>query len=178
MSKDLMIDIESLSLKKNAAIISMGYLIFDSEKETKFKHEVLTVIDQCENFNGRDVNWDTIKFHLGLTQETHQYLMTDFSVLLKQALINLSDYIKKHKPKRVWANGICFDISVLENCYEQYELEIPWKYNQVSDARTLYKAYPLHPMGWAEAKSKVKGDAHNPLYDSRVQAHLVREALL
>ena len=170
--KDLMIDIETLSLKPNAAIISMGYLMFNPEKGKNFTHETLVVIDQGEDFNGRDVNWDTIKFHLSLVEETHQYLLGDESTSLERALDDLSDYIKKHKPKNIWANGICFDIGILEDAYNQLGITIPWKFNKVRDARTLYK---FCEVDWEAAKRKTKGNAHNPLYDARVQAHLVKQ---
>ncbi len=176
---DLMIDIETLSTETpKAAVISIGYLMFKpNNSKNGYYYSRLVIIDQGENFNNRYVNWDTIKWHMSLPEGTNSYLNTDNIVSLKQALIDLVNYIKKHKPNRIWTNGICFDISILEDCFKQFSIKVPWKYNQTSDARTMYKICNLQKTDYDIAKPIIKGNTHNPLYDCKMQVNLLKLCL-
>lgn len=174
----MMIDIETLNTKRDSAIISMGYLMFSRDKLGEMSKEKLVCIDPFshEGYGTRSISWSTLKFHLSLPQETHQYLLEGNEVSLMKALTDLSSYIEKHQPQEIWANGICFDITILEDCFEMMEVPIPWKFNQVRDARTIYKEAKITAEHWSGAHEFAKGSLHNPLVDCKVQAYLLQGA--
>jgi hypothetical protein len=47
----------------------------------------------------------------------------------------------------IWANGITFDIVILEHAFKSYEMGLPFKYYKVLDARTVYNLWPDLPRG-------------------------------
>ncbi len=69
---------------------------------------------------------------------------------------------------KVWAQGICFDIGMLEHMSYQFGHPIPWQFYQVEDSRTLINRMPVDP------RKSFTFDAHNALEDARWQAKAVQ----
>lgn len=64
----------------------------------------------------------------------------------------------------VWAQGIAFDIPMMEDICRQFNEPIPWAFWTVEDCRTMLNRMPKDPRkGFTFA-------AHNALEDSRIQA--------
>ena len=108
----------------------------------------------------------------------------------KDALTAFRRWIKSSPTSEVWAQGPTFDIVLLENAFRRYDIEIPWKFYEVRDARTLTSItgiYKRHHQQLVE-KEKVKVakiiiapnvqnmEAHHALYDCWVQILAVSEA--
>jgi hypothetical protein len=70
------------------------------------------------------------------------------------------------RSNRIWANGITFDIGILENAYAEHKQAVPWKYYKVMDARTIFKV---------ASADKLK-NSHNALEDCRNQIEMLRSA--
>ena len=170
---DIMIDIESFDVEPTAVIISIGYVIFDPLEQGDMGGEQIVVNPDTQK--NRSTSWDTIKFHLGLPQEAHKYLLRGEEVHLKIALRHLAHHIGVHKPERVWANFVCFDIGVLENAYRQCGLPIPWEFHQIHDTKTLYRFCGITKEDKAAALKALGGEAHTPLTDCRVQVKLLQQ---
>lgn len=176
---DFIIDLEFLSLNdSHTAIISMGYGMFNPLDLNPLLEQELVVIDQDKDFNGRNVDWDTIKWHMQLGKEVNAYLDTIEVCSLRRALQDLRIYLEKFRPDRVWTNGIGGlngDITILEDAYQQYDMEKPWKYNQPSDARTIFKWHGVKRSDWKVAeKSTGATSKHNPLDDCMNCARLIQ----
>lgn len=151
---NVMIDLETLSTHKNAAIIEIGAVEFN--KETGETGEMFNVIikpsDWCKN--GRHVDGETIQWWLSQSDEARKRfteISEDITVMkLEDALHqlryfimgcdNLDDRSKEHVV--VWGNGSTFDISILEDAYEYFGIELPWKYWSVNDVRTIVDLNP------------------------------------
>ena len=63
----------------------------------------------------------------------------------------------------IWARGTDFDIPLLTNLFAQYDLAVPWKYNQVRDLRTISKLFP-------NIVPTANNNPHNALSDALCQA--------
>jgi hypothetical protein len=89
---------------------------------------------------------------------------------LEASLIALSAFIKKSGGS-VWANGVLFDIGVLENAYESLSLNKPWHYGNIRCLRSIRLIYPEFDVLMKERR----GDraAHNALDDAEDQASIL-----
>lgn len=68
----------------------------------------------------------------------------------------------------IMAQGITFDIIILENMFRQYNMPIPWAFWMVEDSRTLLNRMIEDP------RKQFNFDAHNALEDARVQAKSIQ----
>jgi hypothetical protein len=80
-------------------------------------------------------------------------------------------YKNNHNNSKVWGNGATFDISILENMFDMYDINHPWIYYNVMDLRT-FKRF----VGKGEKVQK-SGVNHNALDDAKSQAQYVLDHL-
>ena len=147
----VMIDLETLSTHNNAAIIEIGAVEFN--KYTGDVGEKFNVIidpkDWCKN--DRHVDGETIQWWFNQTNEARKRFTNKKNeyVILKQALWRLRWFIKDcdtaddDKDVVVWGNGATMDISILENAFNYFDIEIPWKFWSVNDVRTIVDLNPI-----------------------------------
>lgn len=165
-----MIDIETLSIKPNAVVLTLGAVQFDpfnhvehyfSEKYFRFD-----IDEQIEL--GRDVNEETVEWWGKQSDESRVEALSDegrvvFDVYSKE----LTKLVVQSK--RIWAQGPVFDMGILENLYRQKSTPIPWQYYNVRDSRTLLKAL---------GDSRNAGTkAHNALEDCKEQIRAIKRVV-
>lgn len=133
---DIMIDLETLSLKPNAAIIDIGAVCSNGKFSAKINPSAYETETQ---FN---VDYNTVEWHRTKNSLNWGVYITYPDRDLLGALGELSDWITMMGGTPViWANGTSFDIPILEHAYRVYGMEIPWKYYNVRDYRTLREMY-------------------------------------
>lgn len=167
---DLMIDIETLSIKPNAVILTLGAVTFDPfDPEERFFSESYFRFDIDEQLDlGRDINEDTILWWGKQSDESRLEALTEddrvkfdtYAPAITKMVVNA---------KRIWAQGPTFDICLLENLYRQKDTPIPWQYYNVRDSRTLLQA--LGDSRNAGAK------AHNALEDCKEQIRAIKRVI-
>ena len=59
---------------------------------------------------------------------------------------------------------------MLEDAYRQHKIDIPWKFWNVRDCRTIKDLYESSRGGW---NKQVGGNAHNSLHDALYQAQYI-----
>jgi hypothetical protein len=166
--KDLMIDLETLGSTPETPVISIGAAFFDIQTK-KIGPTFYMALDVNEQIaRGRKPTGDTIKWWLGQSDAAKRV----FHEQAKPALVVLTTFIQWYKannPKGafVWGNGSTFDISILENMFNDYKLEIPWGYNKAMDLRTFKR---FRAGGEQVKKSGVN---HNALDDAVSQAQYI-----
>ena len=80
---------------------------------------------------------------------------------LHDALTQLSDWIKSLSQEPViWCKGTDFDTVILTHAYKSFDMETPWKYNNVRDCRTVFKLLGVTP----------SRATHNALEDAMMQS--------
>lgn len=162
----LMIDIETLAVSPNSTILTIGAQGFDpfSDRYTNVTfYERLTL----ESQEDRDVDDGTVAWWAKQGDEAQEEALGDGPdrIDIKTALEKLAKVTWKHGD--LWANGTTFDFVILENAMKQYDVNIPWKYWQLHDARTVYKIVPGLPK---------LGNNHNALMDCCNQIDLLQQA--
>ncbi len=169
---NIMIDLETLSTHKDAAIIEIGAVEFNKETgETGDKLDILIIpSDWCKN--GRHVDGETIQWWFKQSNEARkrftemptsakvQYLTLERALISLRYFIMDCDSIDDDKDVVVWGNGATMDIAILESAYNYFNLSIPWKYWSVNDVRTIVDLNPS-----VKAKCKFSGVRHSAIDD-------------
>lgn len=163
-----MLDLETMGNSKNAAIISIGAVLFDNNglvDKGEFYSEInlQTCID-C----GLQMDASTVMWWMGQdSQAKRAFIDNNYAEHLIVVLENLSKWISKHKVEEVWGNGASFDNAILSNAYTKCKIEQPWKFWNDRCYRTLKNLYP-------SVKLNRVGTHHHALDDAKSQAlHLV-----
>lgn len=163
----VMLDIETLSTKSNAVIVSIGACKFAAEKGVildTFKVNVSPI--DCKKY-GLHISKSTMDFWMKQSPEARKCWQVDPKPL-KEALELFNDWYG-NKSINTYSKGTVFDIGILENAYSAVGLNPPWKPFQICDYRTLLTVLKL------DDKSSKKGGTtyHDALDDAVNQAEFL-----
>jgi len=159
---DVMIDLETLSLANNAAILSIGAVTFkpvDNVDNTYYARIGKSYYTGIQKF---DISKDTIDWWNKQTLEAREEAFYG-NIDLPSALHTFSKFCNQFKSVRVWGNAASFDLKILEHVYKVFNIPVPWKYTNEMCYRTLKNLFPAIP----QPKPKF---AHNALSDAATQA--------
>lgn len=159
MTRHVMIDLETLSTSPNAVVFQIGAQAFDLEAGSFCDAGLMMYVDAQEGIRaGLDVDWSTIKWWM--TVPDNDRIVSGSEISIREALTELGKYVRRND--RVWSNGAAFDIPIMENHYRRARMDIPWKYHNVLDVRTLK---------WLKPAPRVEPImAHHALSDAQAQA--------
>jgi len=173
MMNHMMIDLETLSTKPEAVIISCGVVMFDpvagkvSKDSSCQRHDVLQI--QAQLNMGRIVDAGTLKWWMCQSDEAIRAWNKPERECIRQDafLSDLTRFWFKNHAEYVWSHGSIFDIAILENMYGL--VMHPWRFWNIRDTRTLFhnKDFQI---------KRDKGVHHNALDDAIAQAEAVCEA--
>ncbi len=194
MSKHMMIDIETLSTRSNAAIVSIGACMFDPNLEPTESYVVaadafVVGVNPDYYYTGRfHVDPKTESWWKRQSKEARAGLKINQASTLPLALdrfctwIEAQDFEKTTTPwtkdsSRVWANPPQFDLVILRDAAQHAygsTNDVPWHYRQETCCRThMY----LHPDAAADARGCQLDTgliAHRADHDAVRQARLVQ----
>ena len=162
--RHVMIDLETMGTKPDCAIVSIGAVVFDP-RYGKVSKDTFYVGLEWES-QDRVINQDTVLWWGKQTNQARDAL--DGLDDLGDALTELSGWLPKDS--KVWGNGATFDISMLEHAYRQLDLEVPWKFWNIRDCRTVLDMYESVRGGF---NKKSGGCLHNALDDAIFQAQYI-----
>lgn len=171
MNKHLMIDLETMATSPNAAIASIGAIIFDPNAEsiddmpTFYQAVELTSNEK----QGRAFSGSTIAWWLKQSEGARAALLTD-TLPLHTALTKLQLWIGKNKPIICWANSPSFDCVILRDAFANFNMHWPFNYWEERDVRTIKDA--AYPNG--DCPKIQLGVAHGALDDAMSQAVTVQ----
>ena len=166
---DLMIDLETLGKRVNAAVVEVGAVFFNPETG-ELGDRFSEAIDFTDALRYGKADGDTLKWWFKQTSQAQQNLIrgaksaeTVWSKFEKFALLHGKDV-------HPWGNGATFDIS---KCEWQFGTvlgrEPPWKFWLIQDCRTIKRA----ANGIVNYNDKLEGVAHSALDDAIHQAKYV-----
>lgn len=164
--RHVMIDLETMGTLPSAAIVSIGAVIFDPRVNKVSRKTFYTELEWTEQ--NRLVCENTQDWWEKQSSDTKDalYGLDD----LKTELVRLAKFLPNDC--KVWGNGCNFDITILEDAYRQHKLDIPWKFWNVRDCRTVKDMYESSRGGWDK---KMGGTKHNALQDAIYQAQYINE---
>lgn len=165
---DVMLDLETLSTRPNAVILTIGAVKFDpfggevnTDKGLYYRINVDEQIAIDRHVMESTVEWwgkqaeEVREEALG---ETDRVSLEEFTSGLNRFLVGVEN---------IWAQGPVFDIAILENLYAQLSKPTPWQFWQIRDSRTLFQVH-------GDPRDKERAGAHNALIDCYYQAEGVQ----
>jgi hypothetical protein len=172
----LALDIETLDTATTSVVIQIAaaaYTYTDKGAGKTLPALDLKLNTPSQIQRGRTISQDTMKFWFknSDTKAVLGAILANQDVPVEIALRTLSDYIKRHDITEIWSQGPTFDITILEHLMAQFDIEVPWKFYQVRDLRTVQNFVGMD----AKAKAiKDGGVTHNALDDVHTQIALHR----
>jgi hypothetical protein len=164
---DVMLDLETISTRPEATILTFGACKFNPYAEEEITQGIYFRIDVDEQITlGRHVDEGTIEWWSKQSQDVYDeaFNPTD-RISLEQFTQELNRFLVGCD--NIWAQGPVFDIVILENLYRQLGKPVPWQFWQIRDSRTL-----LSSLG--DPRDKNKAGLHNALEDCVSQAQAVQ----
>lgn len=161
---NVMVDLETMSTRHDAAIVSIGAVIFNEEGPlTPLFYNVVDMASAQRA--GLHVDAETVSWWLTQSDGARSALMKQ-RLPLSVALSNFRDWLPKSS--YVWGNGASFDNVVLSNAYTALGAPRPWHYWNDMCYRTIKN---LHPGVTTDGRT---GTKHNALDDAITQVdHLL-----
>ena len=163
MTKDkLMVDIETLGLDVESAILSIGAVRFDSGGLGETFYREIDLVT-CQDA-GLEIDADTLQWWL--TEADTELPLGDNH--LENVLREFRDFALS--ANEVWSNSPSFDCEHLEHAFDAVGLDVPWTFYEERDVRTL-KELPI------PVEIEQDGTEHNALDDAVYQARIVSQTL-
>ena len=170
---DLSVDLETMGLPPDGAIVSIGACFFDLEK-----CEIGPTFSRVINLatavrDGGVITPSTLMWWLGQSEAARRGIMFNAEDI-RVVLTDFAAFIAEHSRRqdvRVWGNGSDFDNTLLNSAYLRADMKTPWSPFKNRCFRTVRNMYPS-----VEYNTDDKGEgAHNALTDAIFQAkHLFR----
>jgi len=169
--KDVMFDLETFGKRPGCVVRSIGAVFFDMRGG--LGHELYRNIepDSCKAV-GLGLDPDTVEWWSKQPQPARDALLVDQQPL-KRVVLEFANWFKAKGGERIWCQGATFDAPVWEAAALAVGSQVPWKFWNVRDTRTLYDLYNFDPKSVARA-----GTYHNALDDAKHQARCVQAAVL
>lgn len=169
----VMVDIETLSLRPNAVILSVaavGFAFADNMESEPFIDEkskwVLDIRPQL--LLGRHVDPATQEWWSKQSAAARAHLVDADEMYLQDFATSFRQAVEKYD--QVWAQGTDFDIPILTSLYTDLGLKAPWKkYNVVRDVRTIVSIFPKRRLSPDQVFKEFTGKEHDPMTDSEKQ---------
>jgi hypothetical protein len=179
-----MIDIETMGTGPDAAILTIGAVMFDPRaedtEETLRPESTLfgPITFKSNAEEGRAFDPDTIAWWMTQSKEAQLALVEGKQINLRGALEQFRQWIAgaKPAPTRVWGNDPDFDCVILIHAFKRAGLMWPFKFWESRSVRTIKElAYP--PGGLrGDFPAIGVGTAHNAQDDTIRQALAVQHA--
>ena len=165
----IMVDLETLSAREDAAILSIGAVRFDLDelKVGDANQEFYVVVDgaDCQR-HGLRVDFDTVRWWM--TQDkAAQAAAFQRGESLEFALVMFDTFVTKVKDSVVWGNGATFDNMILRSAFRACKIPYPVSYRNDLCYRTIRRMFPLTEEEQSPLAPVV---AHKSLDDARSQA--------
>lgn len=147
-TSDVMVDLETLGVDSDAAIVSLGAVRFNLE-------DTDTDLDLIANSTGRvmygviriddAMKWGkadagTVRWWLNQHDDARSiFKFGGPTEYLRTMLIYFNDFVKidDERGRNVWGNGSGFDCVILESAYKKQQLSTTWNFTQQRDMRTI-----------------------------------------
>lgn len=148
MNNHLMIDLETMGVEQDAAIVAIGAVLFDphsSEPPSSKDQYYATISLESNSKAGRAIEGATVAWWLGQAEAARAEIATGSLMPLSRALSGFKAFVSAAKPSptRVWAKDPDFDCTILRHAMEQDRLRWPFKFWESRSVRTAFElAYP------------------------------------
>lgn len=161
MARHLMVDLETLATSPDAAILTLGAVLFDPYSTRVYDKLYVRVNLESVTDLGMKIDDSTVEWWSKQSAEAQEEAFGEGDRISIQEAIE-----KFHKfawnCEAFWSHGSIFDINILDTYYRALKKAPPWNYWQVRDTRTLFD------LGYDPELPRTT--AHKALDDANAQA--------
>ena len=175
---NLMLDIETLGVSMDAPLISIGAVFFEP-LTGKCGDEFYRVITLSSALENSFVDPKTLQWWMIQSDSARAVFNDPSAVDLHEALQEFSLFVRSRSNDdvQVWGNGASFDNAILAAVYRKHAQNIPWRFRNDRDVRTIVElAKSLKNIDVRANFSINVTDAHHALRDSKFQVAYVSAA--
>ena len=164
---DIMLDLETMGVGSNAAIIAIGAVSFDINGVNSQFYEKVNLESSVKC--GGEIDPSTVMWWMSQSDDARNVFLDEGdSVDLSNALLRFSAWCVEENVENVWGCGSTFDNVIISNAFARCRIEKPWPFWSDRCYRTVRDMFPNVPF-------ERFGTHHNALDDARTQAiHLVK----
>ena len=165
--KHVVVDLETMGIVPGCAIVSLGAVVFDPRFDSVSDKKFYVELDwEAQTEDGFTVDENTKEWWNNQDSVAREAL--NGMEELEETLIDFARWLPSDV--KIWGNGATFDVSILEYCYRKFNIEIPWKFWNIRDVRTIKDLYESSRGGFSKA---MEGTKHNALDDAVYEAEMV-----
>lgn len=177
--RHIMLDLETFSTRSDAAIVSIGAVLFDPNQGRVSGETFYRVIDLSASTPEKAGHIDpaTVLWWMRQDKAAQDALTKEPGLPLGEALQDFGNWLRtmgmdaSNKSEwRLWANDPDFDVVILANAYQRYALPLPFSYRSSRSMRTLCelaREFDIDP------RTEPNPQKHNALQDAIYQARVV-----
>ena len=144
--KHIMLDLETLSTRPNAAILTIGAVKFTpgqttptTEDDTFFRRVAIPPLGQANPYH---IDSETLWWWVQQSEPARKAAFNPQGALpIRRALVEFTSWLGPHDYK-IWGNGAAFDNAVLAHAYGAEGFKVPWSYKNDRCLRTLWAMAP------------------------------------
>ena len=168
--RDVMLDFETHSAQGNAAIVSIGAVMFGGR--TLGAEFYCTVKTGDQAARGLHFCPSTAAWWTKQSAEARKALTCPDAIEPDQALGRFAAFLAQNGAVRLWSHGASFDAPILANAFIAYGIRNPIKFWDIRDTRTLFEIAGIDMNAY-----RARGTHHNALDDAKNQARAVQDAM-
>lgn len=167
---EIMLDLETLSVRPNAVIVVIGAIKFNRYDELPEKIDEKCLrnlntfyervhIESCQEL-GMCIDDATLSWWEAQDKDAkHEALQNPKRLPLKTALAKFSKWFGTESYTKIWGNGSSFDCTILGEAYKRCNMTPPWKFWMERDLRTILDIGRIRVSDLPQYKK------HHALYD-------------
>lgn len=169
--RDLMIDLESLGVGRDAVIVSMAAVAFDLKTgEISDTFTMIVDLDQ----DGGVISPSTVQWWMTQPEEVRRQVTDDERAPLSSALQMFFSFYRDGGFKNMWSNGPTFDEMILRDAYARLGLRPPFHWRHSRCCRTIRELAKRNGVAVPPKTSmQEREDKHDPLADCLYQIRWV-----
>lgn len=164
MKNHVLIDLETLAVGHNAALLSIGAVRFDNNGLYETFYQNIDPLDCLQK--GARADQRTMEWWKSQNVELQKLLTIDQKPLAI-SLAKFTSWFEQVPQSYIWGFGPSFDCAILEDSYKLCSLKTPWNYRTERCGRTIvqFDAAGKHK------KTRREGHyEHHALYDAIYEA--------
>lgn len=167
----IMLDLETLSTKSNAAIVAIGAVAFTEMEVDVSSHFYRVITPESCDLLGMHISGSTFSWWCQQSDAARAMFSDKSAGTIDMALKEFDSWCRATKVDEMWGNGADFDCVILGSAYEAAHIGKPWSYSKNRCFRTLKSRISPEEQNILWTKYAT-GTHHNALDDAVRQAKI------
>lgn len=133
----VMLDLETLGVRNDAAVLSIGMVCFDPYTGLVDRNASLSIYIDLEDPLLGSMDTSTVMWWLKQSDEARAALFVDERWSVRMACDAVAEMVETFGIKYLWSNGPSFDEVILRSMFARAGKKWPFRYNAGRDFRTM-----------------------------------------